>query len=168
MTAHTSYTSEEWKILCAAPLSVGGAVSAASPSGVVGTFKEGMAIVNGMLNAAHNHPGNQLIQDVAPIGLNREQIDSLTNTARGMLRQSQADNAQAMEICHQVATVLQHKSNPAEAEEYKRWLMEIGQDVASSANEGANVLNMGGTAVSKEEAQTLHNVADALGLPNRS
>lgn len=167
MTTHTNYTSEEWKILCTAPLSVGGAVATASPSGVVGTVKEGMAIVNGMLNAAHQHPGNRLIQDVAPMGINRKQIDALTNTARSMLRQTQADATQTMDICRQAVSVLQSKSNPAEADEYKLWLMEIGEVVADAANEGTNILNMGGTAISKEESQMLHQLATALGLPDR-
>ena len=162
MTTHINYTAEEWKTLCTAPLAVGGAVAAASPSGLIGTFKEGMAIVNGMLNAANRHPGSQLIQAVAPAGINREQIDALTNTARSMLRQSQANDSQTMEICRQAASLLQAKS-PAEADEYKRWLMEIGQGVANAANEETNPLS-GGGAISKEEDQILHKVANALGL----
>jgi hypothetical protein len=163
MTTRVNYTSEEWKMLCTAPLSVGGTVAAASRSGLVGTFKEGLAIVNGMLNAAHRHPGSQLIQDVAPMGIDRGQIDALTNTARGMLRQSQANDTQTVEICRQVANLLQVKTTPTEADEYKRWLIEIGQEVAKAANEGANT----GVAISKEEDQTLQRVAGALGVSGR-
>jgi hypothetical protein len=163
MTTRVNYTPEEWKMLCTAPLSVGGTIAAASPSGIVGTFKEGMSIVNGMLNAAHRHPGSQLIQDVAPLGIDRGQIDALTNTARGMLRQSQSSDAQTIEICRQVANLLQVKTTPAEADEYKRWLIEIGQEVATAANEKTNP----GVAISKEEDQTLQKVASALGISGR-
>ena len=121
MTTRVNYTTDEWKMLYTAPLSVGGTVATASRSGLVGTLKEGLAIVNGMVNAAHRHPGSQLIQDVAQMGTDRGQIDVLTNTVRGILRQSQASDAQTIDLCRQVANLLQVKTTPAEADEYKRW-----------------------------------------------
>jgi len=164
MTSQSNYTTEEWNLICKAPLSVGGAIAAASASGVVGTLKEGMAITNGMRNAAQHHLSNQLIQEVVPKGISREQIDSWANTARGMLNQSSAASTKKMgiETCRQVSNLLRTKSDPREAEEYKRWLLEIGKQVAESANEAANV---GGVAVSQEEAQTLNEIASALGMP---
>lgn len=167
MTSQSNFTTEEWNLLCKAPLSVGGAVAAAAPSGVVGTIKEGMAIINSVLNAAQQHTGNQLIQDVVPKGVNREQIDSWANTARGMLQQSSASTTKTMglDMCRQVSNLLQTKGTPQEAEEYKRWLLEIGKQVAESANEGANIMNVGGVAVSPAEKQTLNEIASALGMP---
>lgn len=164
MTSKKDYSNEEWNVLDNAALNVGGAVAAAAPSGMVGTVKEGIAIVNSMLNAARNHPDNQLIQAVVPAGINQGKIDSWTRTARGMLQQTEAERLKVMgeEVCQRVATMLDMKGNFQEAEEFKQWLLEVGQNVARSANEGGNFMNAGGVAVSNEETKLLSKLASNL------
>lgn len=166
MTSKSDFTAEEWKLICHAPLSIGGAVAAASPSGLVGAFKEGSAIVNSMRQAAERHPDSQLVQDIIPKGVGREQVESWTNTVRNALSQSNAQRLrdQSIEECRQVSTILQTKGTPQETQSFKLWLLEIGQDVANAATEKGNVP---GQNVSPQETQVLHDVANALNIPER-
>jgi hypothetical protein len=166
MTSKKDFTADEWKILSDAPLFVGGAVAAAAPSGLVGTVKESMALINSMTSAAQHHPNNQLIQEVVPKGVSREQLDTWSSTARGLIQQSEAARVeqQGIEMCQRCAMILQHKGDPQETDEYKRWLLEVGENVARAANEGGNMFNMGGVKFSPQEAQILSVMSSALGV----
>jgi hypothetical protein len=162
MTSKKDFTADEWKVICDAPLAVGGAVAAAAPSGVIGNIKEGVALVNSMRHAAERHPHNQLIQDVVPRGASREQIDLWTKVARAMMHQSESARlaSAALEACQRVATILQSKTDPQEADEFKRWLLETGEDVADAAKDTGSV----GIRMSSQEAQILSMMASALGV----
>ncbi|GHO58877.1 hypothetical protein [Ktedonobacter robiniae] len=166
MTSRSDFTAEEWKLICHAPLSVGGAVAAASPSGLVGSIKEGTTIVNSMRQAADRHRDSQLVQDIMPKGIGRDQIESWTNTARSALSQSNAQRLrdQSIEECRQVSSILQTKGTPQEAQSFKLWLLEVGQDVANAATEKGNIA---GQNISPQETQVLHDVANALNIPER-
>ena len=162
MTSKKDFTAEEWKVLSDAPLFVGGAVAASAPSGVVGTIKEGMAIVNSMRSTAQHHPNNQLIQEVVPQAVGRERVDVWLNAARGLLRQSESVRVMTagMETCQKVAMILGSKGDPQEADEFKRWLLEIGGETAQAAKEGSSVSGN----VSSEEAQILSTMSSTLGV----
>lgn len=164
MTSRSNFTQEEWKLICHAPLSVGGAVAAASPGGLGDTIKESLAIVNSMRQAAERHPDSQLIQEIMPKGVGREQLETWANTARSLLQPSEAarTRTQSVEECRQVANVLQNKGTPQEAQSFKLWLLEVGRDVANAAMERGNT-----NAISNQEAQVLRDVASALGVPER-
>jgi hypothetical protein len=162
MTSRINYMPDEWKVLSDAPLAVGGAVAAAAPGGIVGAVKEGVALINCMMKAAQRHPNNQLIQELAPKGMSREQIDMWTQVARTMMQQSQTAPLMDAGVvaCQKVAMVLQSKAEPQEADEFKRWLLEVGEDVANAAREGGSV----GTNVTPQEAQILNMMSSALGV----
>ncbi|WP_149401899.1 hypothetical protein [Dictyobacter arantiisoli] len=165
MTSHADYTSEEWNILCTTPLKVGGAVAASAPSGVVGNVKETLAITNSMVNEAHRYTSNQLINEIVPKGINREQVNTLAGMASNLFQQADIARTQALDACRQACQILKMKSTTQEADEYKQWLLMIGKNVASAANEGANLLNVGGINVSPEEVRILDEMASALELP---
>jgi hypothetical protein len=162
MTSKMDFTADEWKVLSDAPLAVGGAVAAVAPSGIIGTIKEGLAIVNCMTSAAQRHPHNQLIQEVVPKGVSREQIDLWTNIVRTMMQQSETARVTTagIETCQKVATILQNKADPQEADEFKRWLLEIGENVANAAREGSNVE----ASISPPEVEILSMMSSALGV----
>lgn len=169
MTTQAQFTNDEWKILSDAPVQIGSAVAAASPSGLVGSAKEGMFIVNNMSNAARHYPGNRLIQTVAPQGINSTQAMGWAHIARGMLMGSEASmvRSEGVEICRRVDHILEQKANPQEASEFKRWLMEIGEGVAQASSEGGGGFmgtgaGGGASAISTEEGQTLRDMAIAL------
>jgi len=160
MTSKINYLPDEWKVLTDAPLAVGGAIAASAPSGVLATFKEGIALVDSMMRAAHRHPHNQLIQEVAPKGMSREQIEMWTNVARTMMQQPASLMDTGVITCQKVAMILQSKADPQEADEFKRWLLEVGEDVANAVREDSKAA----TNIAPQEAQMLSTLSSALGV----
>lgn len=160
MTSKINYTPDEWKVLSDAPLAVGGAVAAASPGGIAGAVKEGAALVDAMKRATQHHPHNQLIQEVAPKGMSREQIDMRTKVARAMMQQTALLMDDGVLTCQKVAMILQSKADPQEADEFKRWLLEVGEDVANAAREESNMR----TNITPQETQILSTMSSALGV----
>jgi hypothetical protein len=69
---------------------------------------------------------------------------------------------QAVDHCVAAATIVTQKS-PAEADEFKNWLMSIANKTAEAAKEGG-FLGFGGTLVSDKEKSELANLAAALGV----
>jgi hypothetical protein len=162
MTSKMDFTPDEWKVLTDAPLTVGAAVAAAAPNGFIGTLKEGMAIVKSMMSAAQDHPNNQLIREVVPKGVSRDQIESWGKIAYSMLQNSQSGRVTAagVEICQKVAPILESKAAPQEADEFKRWLLEIGENVANATPEAGRT----GTNMSPQETQILREMSAALNI----
>jgi hypothetical protein len=58
---------------------------------------------------------------------------------------------------------LQAKATPQEAEEYKKWTLDIAEAVAKAAKEGG-FLMFGGTQVSDSEKKLFTDVAEALNV----
>ncbi len=160
MTTQANFTPNEWKILKDAPVLVGEAVAAVSPSGVMGTLKEGAAIATGVMNSARQHPGNQLVQDVAPRGIDAKQAIAWAQSALGVMRGSDAENIkrQGLDACRQVSQILAQKSPPQEANDYKHWLLEVGEGVARAAKERGN------EPVSPEEERALDEMSAVLNV----
>jgi hypothetical protein len=69
---------------------------------------------------------------------------------------------QAVDHCVAAAAIVTQKS-PAEADEFKNWLMSIANKTAEAAKEGG-FLGFGGTLVSDKEKSELANLAAALGV----
>jgi hypothetical protein len=55
------------------------------------------------------------------------------------------------------------QKSPAEAEEYKRWLVSLARQTAEAAKEGG-FLGIGGTRVSEGESTAITELAAALGV----
>jgi hypothetical protein len=63
-----------------------------------------------------------------------------------------------------VNDLLKRKVKPEEADEFKKWLLAIGQRVAEASNEGG-IFGFGGERVSDEEKNVLRQIAFALEQP---
>ena len=63
-----------------------------------------------------------------------------------------------------VNDILNRKVKPEEADEFKKWLLAIGQRVAEAANEGG-IFGFGGEQVSDAEKHVLKQIAFALDQP---
>lgn len=163
MTSKADYTPEEWWLLKETPLRVGAAVMVAAPSGTTGTLHEMVANAHSFVNAAHLFENDELI-----VALVAPDDDSQayrpepeeTNDADRHAREKRI-MTDAIAKCKQVADLLDRKGNPDEAHEYKQWVMAIGGDVASAAEEGG-VLGIGKKKVSEPEIKMLIEVAEAL------
>jgi hypothetical protein len=157
MSKSTDYTAEEWKVISSAPMLAGLLVSVADIGGPIGMVKEAMAVVKAVTETATS-TSNELIRAVAEAIKAR---DGRPDTSE--LRTDPA-NARAILIarCKRAAALVGQRS-PAEAEEYKRWLVSLARRTAEAAKEGG-FLGIGGTVVSEAENAALREMAVALGV----
>ena len=64
MSKQTDYTAEEWKTISSAPLMAGLLVTVSDLSGPIGTTKEAIAVIKGVVDTAAAS-SNELIKSVA-------------------------------------------------------------------------------------------------------
>ena len=162
MSVKTDYSAEEWKLLLKAPLMAGLAVVAASPSGPLGVLRE-MFAVGKLVSDARTQAGSSELLRALASELSapdaRGQIDAAE--LRGLAPEQL--KARALEACRTLATLIDGKATPVEAEEVKRWLVGIAQRTAQAAKEGG-FLGFGGVQVSETETGAIRDVARALGI----
>lgn len=160
MTGKTDFTADEWQIVYKAAPMVGMAVAAASPSGPLGLVKEMFAVGSTIADTLNQRTSNPLINAL---------VDDLK--ARGTKPApppgiQSADDARtvALDSLRQLNALLSEKVPGPEADEFKRWLLGIGQNVAVASNEGG-FLGFGGVQVSDAEKTVLGQIAAALSVP---
>ena len=152
MTTQANYTPEEWKLLKETPIVVGAAVAAAAKSGL-GTAKELLTVVTGTTGGIVEFPENALIQSLL-----REE-DDWPNPFKDIKRDDL--KAIALNNCRRVTAVLEQKAPTEGAEEYRRWVISVGEAVANAAKEGG-FLGIGGDRISEREQSLLDEFATAL------
>jgi hypothetical protein len=166
MTDKTSFTPDEWRQLLRSVSLAGVAVTAASPSGPIGVVKEMFAAGKIVARARPESSSNELIKAVA--------ADLATPEGRAQATQGiQTDfagaspaqiKARAIEALRRTAAIVDGKTDPEKAREFKLWLRSISQEVAEAAKEGG-FLGIGGVRVSEAEHTALREISDALRLP---
>jgi hypothetical protein len=131
-------------------------VSLADISGPVGLAKEVWAGYKTSIDSLETS-SNELIRAVAA-GLKSSSKPDTANLPK--------DRAEArvaiLDRVRAAAAVVAQKS-PAEAEEYKRWLVSLANKTAEAAKEGG-FLGVGGTKVTESESQAVRDLASALGV----
>ncbi len=157
------FSAEEWNVLRQAPVWVGAAVSAASPSGAWGTIQELNALARATQEVMQRFAGNRLIADLM------DDMNLLTSQAQPVIEMPSKMSAatagqRAVELCRQAVSILDQKASLQEASEYKQMLAHIAGQVAKGAREGG-LLGLGAHAVSAPEQALLQQIAAALGLP---
>lgn len=157
MSKQTDYTPEEWKTISAAPVMAGLLVTVSDFSGPIGTAKEAIAVVRGVVDAAAG-TSNELIKAVAEgikaQGGKPDMPDVPGAGDRAAVRTALID------ICKRALSVVMQKS-PADAEEYKQWLTSLAQKTAEASKEGG-FLGIGGVQISDEEKAAVNELSSAL------
>lgn len=163
MANKTNFTPDEWKKMLEAPLLAGFAVSAADPSGFIGTLQEGFASAKSLAAAKANPGADALIKAVVE--------DLLTSEGRAAAREgvkTVVEGAQLPQIkdralaeLRRTASILDAKA-PSDSAAFKNWLNEIANLVAEAGTEGG-FLGFGGVKVTDVERATLAEISTALG-----
>jgi hypothetical protein len=162
MASKTTFAPEEWKRLLQSPMIAAMAVTAADPSGLWGTLKEGLAASSALAEAKADAGANELIRAVVA---DFETSEGRT-VARDGLREKFAGSkpaemkARAIEDLHQVSALLEAKA-PEDAAAFRAWLQAIAERVAEASKDGG-FLGFGGVQVSDAEKATLADIAGAL------
>lgn len=160
MSKQTDYTPEEWKTIASAPVLAGLLVSVADISGPIGMAKEAFAVVKTMTETAASTQ-NELIKAIAGELKSRGGKPELPSISKDSGNRADIKNM-LIERCQEAVELVKRKS-PAEADEFKQWLLELAQSTAEASKEGG-FLGIGGTQVSDEERRAVDNLAAALGM----
>jgi starch phosphorylase len=136
---------DEWHLLASAPHTIGTVMMALVDSGMVGTLSEEGAVVLGPAQAARRYPGNPLIQAVLQRMKTEERAQHARVRAHAHAPNGAEDDlphgtravglAATVTLCTRVADVLARKVPPAQAAEFKGWLLSIAEVVANAAQE---------------------------------
>ncbi|MGH8511629.1 MAG: hypothetical protein ACREU9_11405 [Gammaproteobacteria bacterium] len=161
MTKQSEFTEEEWRYIVSGPPMVGVAVAAASLSGPIGMMKEMLALGMALGQVAERGSPNALITAVVK---DLKERTTAPQAPPELLSAPHVAKEHALSHLGEVSQILYRKVSDAEAEEFKRWLVTLGERVAEAAKEGG-VLGFGGELVSDEERSALRQIAFALGLP---
>jgi hypothetical protein len=160
MARTVNYTPEERTMLQLVPFEAGIAVLLSSPSGMIGTAQEAVALYNSMKqSAAEQYPRNALIQDLLT-GDTKEAKSQIQQKVGTYIKDEAARpqaKPEAIQMCRNVAVLLARKSPPQEAEEYKKWVMDVSAKVAEAATEE-------GQQVSPAEQATMNEIGQALNV----
>jgi hypothetical protein len=164
MGSKSAFTPEEWGDLLRAPLMAGLAVSAASPSGLLGAIQEATALSRLLVEAKKSAGTNPIVEAVVQdlmTAEGREQAKPPAILGKG----ADEIRKEALDSVRRAAAVIGRK-DPDEALGYKEWIGSIARTVAEASKEGG-FLGFGGTKVSEAEVSTLRDLDGILGISAR-
>jgi hypothetical protein len=156
MSKQTDYTAEDWKTLVSAPVAAGLVITLSDMSGPIGLAKEAFAVAKGVSESTAE-TSSELIKSIAESVKAQGMRPEIPHTAGGspeIIKQGVID------LCKKACAIVKQKS-PAEADDYKRWLLSLAQRTADASKEGG-FLGFGGTQVSEAEHAALKSFSEAL------
>ena len=164
MASKSDFTADEWKKILAGPLLAGFAVSAADPSGFVGTLQEGLANAKALAAAKADPAADALIKAVVEDLLTPEGRAAAREDVKNLVQGAQMEDIKSRSLAElkKTAAVLDAKA-PGESAVFRTWLNQIATQVAEAGTEGG-FLGFGGVKVTDAEKATLAEIATALGV----
>ncbi len=163
MTVYADYTPEEQQILRSSLQAAAVAVSASSLGRKEETGSEGFAAASSILDGAPAHVDNTLITSVI-VELQRRLATEQPFPDFVAVASAQGAREGAFETLGELASLLEAKSAPPEADGYKRWLLGIAREVAAAGKEDQGFLGTGGVLVNDAERAALRQISEVLGV----
>jgi hypothetical protein len=158
------YSEAEWRTLVEAPVKVGRALMAVSPSGAIGMTKEVKALRTGLTDAIQSS-NNPILKELGWHAHMEGGMESLwKNAGHAFGDRWDAVNVRktAVTTCQEAAALLK-KAAPQDAAAYKECVYSAVQKVALAGKEGG-FMGIGGKLISEAEEELLKDVADALDI----
>ncbi len=171
MAFETRFSEQEQVLLSSLPTLVGTVMTFAEGSGM-STIMEMFASSKSMLEGSKQFTGNEIISGILPNMQNTSEAmaeaKELRTKIQSHLKAHEVDSKdellqQVLNDCKKASELLASKATPKEAEEYKKWTMDIAETVAKAAKEGG-FLGFGGTQVSSGELKLFTDIATALNV----
>lgn len=153
MTGKTDFTAEEWKGVLSGPPAAGLMVAIAQRGG---SFRESYSIANAYAEARKHHGESELLDAIVA------EKPELERPHGGSLEDVKAQTLQRM---REASQLVEQKATPEEAEDYKRFVLNLAQKVAEAHREG--FLGVSGERVSEAEQNAVDEIAQALGIESR-
>jgi len=163
MAVKTNFSADEWNTVLEAPVLAGFAITAADPSGLFGTLKEGWANAK-ELAAAKTSASDELIKSIAEDLFTSEGRTGAHDRMLALLKGAKREEmkSRALDELKRVVSLVDGKA-PTDAIAFKHWLSHIAQIVAEAGSEGG-FLGFGGVQVSDKEKATLAELNGVLGV----
>ena len=163
MTIYADYTADEQLLLRKSLQSAAVAISAASPGRKEETVSEGFAAASLILDSGPDHVRNTLVMSMI------EELKRRGSEGHAFPDFVEAAGAagaldDAMATLRAVAALLDAKSTPDEAADYKRWLLDIARATAQAGKEHQGFLGTGGVLVDDAERAAYASIGEALGV----
>jgi len=156
-----AFTEVEWERLIHSPIAVGMVVMTADLN-IPGLLNEGQAMYKAIDNQFVPESVEELItavvSDIHDLPEDAYQIPAQIDPAHP----DKQENNLLKKIC-EIRVLLDAKLDPQQADDFKRWLLSIAAAVSKASIEGG-FLGIGGEKVSDREAQSLNEIASALGV----
>ncbi|MGL6112209.1 MAG: hypothetical protein ACRC2B_19110 [Rubrivivax sp.] len=163
MAKQDTFSSEEWTLLRLTPSFVAGGMAAADPSGLFSSIKEAGAGARGVAEAYKANSGLELFTALAADRSLPGMPDPKALLGEGSREQQMQNlkNAVLERVKSAVALVV-GKASPAEAEAYRKMLVNVAEQAANASKEGG-FLGFGGVRVSDKEQAFITEVNKATG-----
>ena len=162
MATKSDFSQEEWKQILQGVMMSAMAITAADPSGLWGTLKEGFASAGVLAKVKTDDNSNKLIQAIVDDFGTSEGRSIAKDGLSEKFKSKAPDQIQslAMRDLQDVVAILQRQA-PEDAQAVKDWFMIISQSVAEASKEGG-FLGFGGERVSEAEQSTLDEISKVL------
>jgi hypothetical protein len=154
----SDFAPDEWQVLFAAAPMAGLGVSAASPSGPFGVVKEMFSVGMALADVVKKGSDNALVKAIAD---DMQARGTKPESPKGVKSPEDAQRV-VLEHMAKVSEIVAKKA-PAEADGFKRWLVDVAKRVAEASNEGG-FLGFGGEKVSADEEAAIRSIAEKLGV----
>ena len=151
MTSKADFNADEWTTVVEAPVLAGMRVVAA---GRGGTIRESLAVAKVYAAARQNQGDGELLDALvdSPPAVDTQQLRAGGGDIVGL----------SGERLREALRILAEKATPEEVEDYRRFVMEVGEAAAKAHKEGG-FIGIGGKEVSAEEQAALDDLQAILG-----
>lgn len=144
MTGKADFTQEEWQLLLEGPPSAGLIVVTAQRGG---SFRETIAIGKAYAEARRQHGESELLDEI---------VSAKPETDHTRYHSVEELKEHGLQHLRDATAVLERKATPDEAEDYKRFVLNLAEKVANAHREG-------GQSVSPAEQEAIGEIASSLG-----
>jgi hypothetical protein len=158
MSRRLHYTQDEWLALAQAPTQAALAVMGTGGINPFQMVHELIGLGQALRETDQATSAGALVRELSVE--TQAQLNEIARQQNATLDLSGLRD-QALELCRRVAAIVDAKEQPAQADEYKHWVLWLGRRVAAAAEEGGN------QPISPDEADLLAELASAIGLRQR-
>src|SRR6185436_8184103 len=158
MAKQDAFTAEEWTQVRLAPSLVAGGVAAADPSGIFALIKEAASGAKVFGQALRSGSNLELFTALAADRSMPAIPDPKTVLGEGT-REQQMQNFKktVLERVKSAVELVARKASPAEADAYRKMLVDVAEHAANASKEGG-FLGFGGVRVSDRESAFISEV----------
>jgi hypothetical protein len=144
MTTKADFTPEEWELVLEGPTSAGMIVAGAERGG---TIRESFSMARAYTEARQQHGESQLLDEV---------VSAKPKVDRTRHHSAEERKEYGLQQLRDAVELLERKATPEEVEDYRRFVLNLAERVASAHKEG-------GEPVSDAERAAIGEIATALG-----